>query len=151
MEIRNKVVEMKNDISKWKLIKTLYKVLKLKCWYDDENYAWSGGLSAYADGLRLLSKVGLFKIESEYCRSVTGKFKELKASAVNIDVVDEDELIETLYWVLCQSCIIDIDNNIGESFGKKAYASGLRLLSKLGLFEIESEQGDYIIGRFKKI
>jgi len=46
---------------------------------------------------------------------------------------------------------MNIDDNIGESFGKKVYASGLRLLSKLGLFEIESEQGDYIIGKFKEI
>ena len=63
------------NISKEELVETLYWAMYQACYYAEEGYADSLALSAYADALRLLARLGLFEIESEYGRRVIGKFK----------------------------------------------------------------------------
>ncbi len=61
--------------------------------------------------------------------------------------LDKKELLEILYSVVYQAC--EIGDSEGDSRALSAYADALRLLARLGLFEIESEYGRRVIGRFK--
>jgi hypothetical protein len=60
------------------LLDTLYDVLMQSCFDKEEDgqyFGFSRCLSAYAMGLKLLAKYGLFEITEEQLRHVTGKFK----------------------------------------------------------------------------
>ncbi len=64
-----------------------------------------------------------------------------------LEKISKEELILVLYEVLQQAC--EYEDGTADSLALSAYASGLRLLARLGLFEIESEYGRRVIGRFK--
>ncbi len=64
------------EIDVYELVLTLYWVLHQST-ADENNEADSRAISSYARGLRLLAKLGLFKIEHEYGRRVIGKFVPL--------------------------------------------------------------------------
>ena len=75
---------------------------------------------------------------------------EKKKILNNIDLnkVSKEELIEVLYDVLFQDCYNE-ETKEGFSHCFSCYAQGLKLLARLGLFEIEVESGRYIRGKFK--
>ncbi|NJE27042.1 hypothetical protein E3E22_10560 [Thermococcus sp. MV5] len=76
--------------------------------------------------------------------------EEKKRILSNIDLnkVSKEELIEVLYDVLFQDCYNE-DTKEGFSHCFSCYARGLRLLAKLGLFEITVEKYRYVRGKFK--
>jgi len=93
--------------------------------------------------------------------------EHIHETADNLDLseVDKKEIVIILYDVLMQSCSspegipsehhvnIDLserdDNSWADSRALSAYRDGLKLLESLGLFEVHSEYGRRIIGKFK--
>ena len=67
----------------------------------------------------------------------------------DLDKVSKEELIEVLYEILHQDCCNNYETNEGFSHCLSCYARGLKLLTKVGLFEIEAESGRCIKGKFK--
>lgn len=71
---------------------------------------------------------------------------------ISIDNYDRlKEAVTNLYYILVRACVIDYKTLKADSMAISDYRDGLKLLEKLGLFEVESEDGRRIIGRFKVI
>ena len=64
-----------------------------------------------------------------------------------LEKISKEELVEVLYCVMYQLCA-DEDGK-GDSGAISDYARALRLLARLGLFEIEREYGRMVVGKFK--
>ena len=64
-------------VSKEELVLALYGVIWQACG-DDKGNVDSGALSLYADAMRLLSRLGLLEIKSEYGRVVIGRLRGLR-------------------------------------------------------------------------
>jgi hypothetical protein len=140
------------DVSKIdgnEILELLYSILKSDCEYEDGE-VFSKCLSSYANGLRFLNKLGLFEIYEEAYRAIRGRFKEFRDVQMSDD--EKRECVRILYWILRQDTdFTDYGFEYAESCNEIG-ARGLRLLSKLGLFEIIEDDGrDKVKGKFVEI
>ena len=89
----------------------------------------------------------LAKKYAEYQRKIKEEF-EKHLNREELEKISKEELVEVLYWAMHQACYYD-EEEYADSLALSAYARALRLLARLGLFEIESEYGRRVIGKFK--
>jgi len=64
-----------NKVTKKELVAILYEILIQDCWTEKGREGFSHCMSAYAEGLRILAKLGLFEIKDEAYRCIRGEFK----------------------------------------------------------------------------
>lgn len=97
------------------------------------------------------SKVYMLKPKPEWAEFINAMLaldaeEKRYLSRVDYSKVSKKELVRVLYDVLYETCAED--DGRADSRAISAYADGLRLLARLGLFEIEDEAGRRVIGRF---
>jgi len=83
----------------------------------------------------------------EYKKEIEAKFEE-NLNREELERISKEELVQVLYWAMYQACYWD-EKDYADSYALSAYADALRLLARLGLFEIEFEYGRRVIGKFK--